>query len=235
MTEWAARRFWTEATAEPAAGGWTVALDGRPMRTPSRQPLTMPTEAMADAVAAEWQAQEDRIEPATMPVTRAVNSAIDKVAPQMAAVVAALAAYAETDLLCYRAAAPEALVARQAAAWDPLLEWSATALGARLHPVEGVMPQPQDAVALGRLADEVASHDSFALTGLHDLVMLSGSLVLALAVVRGRLTADAAWTLSRLDEEWQMTQWGRDGDAEHAAAIRREAFVAGARFVELSR
>lgn len=234
MTEWTARRFWEAAETRPEAGGWTVRLDGRPVRTPGRRPLVMPTRAMADAVAGEWSAQGERVDPTTMPVTRSVNSAIDKVVPQRDEVVAALTAYGETDLLCYRAESPDALTARQARAWDPLLEWAHQTFGARLVPVAGVMPHPQDRAALDRLSAPVDAMDEFALTGFHDLVMLSGSLVLALAVVRGRLSAAEAWELSRIDEEYQAELWGRDQEAERAAEIRRDAFLAAERFVALS-
>lgn len=232
---WAARRFWKAAEVRREGDGWTVHLDGRPVRTPARRPLALPTEAMAEAVAEEWAAQGDVIVPTSMPVTRAANAAIDKVVPQRAEVVASLAAYAETDLVCYRAESPDTLTARQAAAWDPILDWAHETFGARLVPVAGVMPQPQDPRALDRLTAEVEAMDAFTLTGFHDLVMLSGSLVLALAVHHGRLPAAEAWELSRVDEEYQAELWGRDEEADHAAAIRRDAFLAAERFVTLNR
>ena len=235
MTAWAARRFWKAAEVRPEASGWAVHLDARPVRTPAKRPLVMPTAAMAEAVALEWDAQGDVIDPMSMPVTRAVNAAIDKVASQRAEVVEALTAYGETDLLCYRAERPDALTALQAEAWDPMLDWAAREFGARLVPVAGVMPQPQDVRALARLKRQVAALDDFDLTAFHDLVMLSGSLVLGLAVHRGHLTAGDAWRLSRIDEEWQAEQWGRDEEAEEAAAIRLEAFSAAARFATLNR
>ncbi len=130
---WTAKRFWQAATAEATEGGFTVRLDGRPVKTPAKAPLVLPTLALAQAIAAEWDAQTGTVRPATMPLTRAANSAIDKVAPMRAEVIAELAGYGGTDLLCYRAEGPEALVARQAAAWDPLLDWAATALRAPLR------------------------------------------------------------------------------------------------------
>ena len=124
MSDWRPKRFWTAATVEPAPGGHTVHLDGRPVRTPGKSPLIVPTEAMARAIAAEWDAQTGIVRPETMPFTRSANSAIEKVAPQFDEVVGLLAAYGETDLLCYRAHGPAELMARQAAAWDPLLDWA---------------------------------------------------------------------------------------------------------------
>ncbi|MGR3434979.1 MAG: ATP12 family protein, partial [Shimia sp.] len=142
MSDWEAKRFWTTTATEPVPGGWQIALDGKPVRTPFKSPLVLPTPALAAMVAAEWDAQGEVIDPLSMPATRAANSAIDKVAPQRAAVAAHLAEYGETDLTCYRAEAPPALVEAQARAWDPLLDWAAERYGARLRPTTGVMYAP---------------------------------------------------------------------------------------------
>lgn len=233
MSGWAPRPFWKTVAARAEGGGWIVALDDRTVMTPVKQPMRMPTRAMADAAAEEWAAQVDKIDPSTMPVTRAANAAIDKVTRQQDEVVTALAAYGETDLLCHRAEGPEALAERQRLAWDPLLDWAAERFGARLIPSVGVMPQEQEADALNRLTAELARHDSFSLTALHDLIMLSGSLVLGLAVFHGRLSGVEAWEISRVDENWQIEQWGRDAEAEEADAVRRDAFLAAERLVVL--
>lgn len=235
MTDWAPKRFWTQAEAVQRETGFSVELDGRPVKTPYKQPLILPTHAMAKAIAAEWQAQTDLIDPTTMPATRAANSAIDKVAPQHAEVVDILASYGGNDLLCYRAAQPQALVDQQAAAWDPWLAWSAQALDAPLHVTTGVMPIDQPPPSLARLHLRVAGFDNFELTGFHDLVQLSGSLVLAFAVATGKLTADKAWPISRIDEDFQISQWGDDEEAAEVAAIKRQAFIDGATFMAMSR
>ncbi|WP_333817846.1 ATP12 family chaperone protein [Tabrizicola sp.] len=233
MSVWSARRFWTSATAVPVEGGFTVHLDARPVRTPLKAPLVLPTQALAEAVAAEWQAQEGRIDPETMPFTRTANSAIDKVAPQQDAVVAMLAAYGATDLLCYRAEGPADLVARQAEAWDPLLDWAAQALGAPLLVTTGVMHIDQPPESLGMLYRRVSLFDPFQLSAFHDLVAISGSLVLGLAVTAGRLGAEAAWTLSRIDEDWQISLWGEDEEAAEIAARKQAAFLQADRFFGL--
>lgn len=235
MSDWAPKRFWTNATTVARDGGFAVDLDGRAVKTPYKQPLIMPTQAMADRVAAEWQAQGEKIDPTTMPATRAANSAIDKVTPQYADVVAMLASYGESDLLCYRAANPDVLVAAQSQAWDPWLEWSATTLQAHLHVTTGLMPIPQPAESLDRLHAHVGQFDPFALTGFHDLVQLSGSLVLAAAVASDALTPQDAWPLSRIDEDFQISQWGDDEEAAEAAAIKQQAFYDAALFLNLSR
>lgn len=233
MSGWAAKRFWTTATAEATPEGWEVRLDGRPLRTPAKAQLLLPTRALAEAVAAEWAAQGETIAPATMPLTRAANSAIDKVAPQRAEVVAMLAAYGETDLLCHRAEAPGALVRRQAEAWDPLLAWAADAFAAPLHPVAGVMPAHQPAESLARLRAAIDALDPFRLTAFHDLVALSGSLVLGLAALRRAHPAGTLWAASRIDEDWQSALWGHDAEAAEAAETKRQGFLQAAAFLDL--
>lgn len=233
MSGWTAKQFWKEATARAVEGGFAVFLDGRGVKTPAKRALVVPTEAMARAIAAEWDAQGDKIDPATMPVTRSANAALDKVAPQFDEVAAMIADYGGTDLLCYRAEAPAELVARQAAAWDPLLDWAATELGARLAPVAGVLPRAQAPEALARLHAEVAGVDAFRMAALHDLVAITGSLVLGLAVARGRLEPDQAWALSRIDEDWQIEHWGADDEAVATAAVKQQALAHAARFWHL--
>jgi chaperone required for assembly of F1-ATPase len=233
VSGWKAKRFWQKATVEAVEGGWTVRLDARPVRTPAKAPLVLPTRALAEAVADEWEAQQGEVKPDTMPFTRAANSAIDKVAPQQAEVVAIIAAYGGSDLLCYRATGPQDLCDRQARAWDPLLDWAAERLGARLAATAGVMHVAQAPDALARLSARVEAMTPFQIAAFHDLVALSGSLVVALAVVDGRIGAEEAWALSRLDECWQIEQWGEDEEAAAAAEVRRAAFHQAARFFAL--
>lgn len=230
MSEWKTKRFWKSVQVTEAPGGFAVMLDTRELRTPLKRPLVVPTRDMATAISAEWEAQQGEVRPDTMPNTRSANAAIDKVADQFDEVAAMIAAYADSDLICYRAEAPEELVARQADAWDPLLDWAAREYGAALRPRTGVMHLPQDREALRSLSDAVHAQSLFELTALHDLVGLSGSLVLGLAVTRGRLAAGRAWELSRIDEEWQIQQWGRDDEADRQAAIKQEAFQHAFRF-----
>ncbi len=228
------KRFWKQATTTPRDGGFGVLLDKRAVNTPNKTPLILPTLKMAEAIAAEWDAQPGKIDPLTMPVTRGANSAIDKVAPQQAEVVAELSQYGGTDLLCYRAAEPVELVTIQAAKWDPILDWAATEFGTRLNVCEGVMHVVQDPTLLAKMHSEVESFDNFALAGVHDLVGISGSLILALGVTRGALSPDDAWLLSRVDEHWQAELWGADEEASAHEALKKTAFLNAARFYKLS-
>jgi chaperone required for assembly of F1-ATPase len=229
------RRFWRAANVRPEAGGFAVDLDTRALTTPAGGRLIVPTETLARAVAAEWDALDAEIDPDRLPLTRAVNAAIDRVAGQREAVIDAIAEYGGSDLLCYRAAAPAGLAARQAAAWDPWLQWGARALGAPLVVVTGVMHQRQPAPSLAALRRAVAQQDAFGLTALHEVVALSGSLILGLAVAEGALDAAAAWELSRLDEAWQIEHWGLDAEAAAAAERRREAFLRAAEMLGMLR
>lgn len=230
MSAWAPKRFWTSAEVTEAPGGFAVTLDGRQVKTPAKAPLVVPSRALAEAIAREWQAQDEKIDPATMPVTRGANAAIDKVRPQHAEVAALIADYGGTDLLCYRAEAPRELVARQSAHWDPLLDWAEAALGARLAVTQGVVPVAQPEATLAALSARVAAMDEWQLAALHDLVGLTGSLVLGLAVAEGRLTADEAWTIAQIDEAWQAEQWGADDEAAAHADRKRAALLDAERF-----
>lgn len=235
MTSGPRRRFWSEARVRPDAGRFGISLDGRPLRTPLGAALLAPTAALAGAIAAEWNALGPVIDPTLLPLTRLANSAIDRARPQHGAVVSTIAEYGATDLLCYRAEGPEALRSRQAAGWDPWLCWAAETLAAPLVTTSGVVPRSQPAASLASLRARVAGEGAFGLVSLHELVALTGSLVLGLAVRRGVLGAASAWELSRLDEIWQAEQWGLDAEAEEAAFLKSEALLHAARFGDLLR
>lgn len=235
MTGWAAKRFWAVVEVAETGRGFEIRLDGRPLRTPARAPLSVPTRALAARLAAEWQAQDERIDPASMPSTRMANTAIDRVAPRRGSVLEQLLAYGATDLLCYRAEAPEGLAARQADAWDPWLDWAAARFGARLSVTRGVLPVAQPEDSLHALRAAMAGFDAFELAALSELVSLPASLILGLAAFEGRETPEALWRAGRLDELWQIAQWGADAEAERANAIRYAAFEEAARFAEALR
>ncbi|SHG77921.1 ATP12 family chaperone protein [Cognatishimia maritima] len=219
------KRFWKDVSVSEQDAGFGVLLDGRSLKTPAKTAVIVPNAKIAEAIAAEWDAQGDQIDPLSMPVMRWANAALDKVALQHAEVADMLADYGGTDLLCYRAVSPEALVARQAEAWDPLLDWAAERYNARLVPVRGVMFQAQDAGALERLRQEVHAFSNFELAAFHDLVSLSGSLILGFAAVEDLKPVTELWNCSRLDELWQEEQWGRDEEAHALAETKKSAFV----------
>lgn len=225
MSDWKAKRFWKEAVVEEAAHGFEVKLDGRSVKTPAKRALILPTRAMAEVIAAEWDAQEGEIKPHLMPATKTANAAIDKVSVQHSEVADMLAAYGDCDLLCYRAEAPEELVARQASQWNPMLDWGQEVLGVQLALRKGVMHQPQDASVLEVLSNQTHALSAFELAAFHDLVSLTGSLVLGFAAARQARPAEALWDVSRLDETWQAEQWGSDDEAEEMALIKKASFL----------
>lgn len=234
MSDWAPRRFWTQSDVVETEQGFTVHLDGRTVRTPGKMPLDLPTRVLATGIAAEWAAQGERVDPGTMPLTRAANSAIDKVRPQIAEVIDILSEYGDTDVTCYRADSPEGLVLRQAAAWDPLLDWAAERFAARLIPVQGVMYQGQNPENVARLRAPLMNMSEFQLAGFHDLVTLSGSLVIALAAIHEHSDLEALWSASRIDETWQIEAWGPDDEAQALAETKHDAFLQGFEFYRLS-
>jgi chaperone required for assembly of F1-ATPase len=218
-------RFYKDVTTPAGEGGFTVALDGRVARSPAGQPLSLPTLALAEAVAAEWSAQGATIDRHGMIMTRLAFTAIDRTPQAREAMAAEAAAYAAADVLCYRAEHPQALVAREAAEWDPWLDWAASELDVRLQAVHGVGHRPQPPEALAGVNALAAGLDDMALTGLLHAAGLYGSAVLAFAVQRGALGGEAAFEISRLDERFQVERWGLDADAaarvaHHAADAR---------------
>lgn len=235
MSGWTQKRFWKEALAVPAGDGFAVQLDGRPLKTPAKAPLRVPGRTLAQAIADEWNAQENVVDPLSMPFTRSANSAIDKVTPQHTEVATLVAEYGASDLLCYRAAFPEGLVARQSALWDPLLHWADKTLGAPLLTTAGIRHQPQPESSLARLQARVFAQDPFALTALHDLVALSGSLIIGFAALEGYDDAAALWRASRVDEDWQTEQWGHDDDAAATAERKAQDFAHALRFYHASK
>jgi chaperone required for assembly of F1-ATPase len=229
------KRFWKEAAAVPSEGGYGVTLDGRPVRTPARALLTLPNAALANAVAGEWGDAGETVDPRAMPLTGLANAAIDRIAPDPQAFAAGLARYAASDLLCYRAESPSALVARESACWDPLLQWARRRYDVDFAVTSGVAPVDQSPDTLARLGQAVAVLAPFELAALSPLVTVGSSLVAALALFEEASDTDTIWAAISLDESWQLETWGSDAEAEKALAAREADFRAGARLLSLLR
>jgi chaperone required for assembly of F1-ATPase len=228
------KRFYANVSVgEAPAGGYQVLLDGKPVRTPRKLPLTVPTKRLAEAIADEWSAQTERIDPSSMPLSKLAITAIDGVAGTMREVAADIVRFAGSDLLCYRAEAPAALVELQTAAWDPVLRWIETETGAHFLLAEGVMPVTQNRYSLERVADLVAPFDAMQLAALHVMTTLTGSAFLALAVAKDELSAAKAWDAAHVDEDWQIERWGVDVEAAERRARRQAEMLAASRFLEL--
>jgi chaperone required for assembly of F1-ATPase len=227
----ALRRFYKRADFVAAdGGGFALRLDGRGARTPGKRPLVAPTRAVAELIAAEWATQGETIEPLSMPATRLANSAIDGVADALAATRAEIANYAAADLVCYRAEAPQALVALQAAAYDPVLAWARDRLDAHFMATVGIAHVAQPEAALAAVREAVEAYvDPFAVAALHVMTSLAGSLLLALMTAEGALSPETAWRAAHVDEDFQIGRWGEDDEAKVRRAVRRRDFAAAAK------
>ncbi|MDR3517326.1 MAG: ATP12 family protein [Azospirillaceae bacterium] len=226
------KRVYSRVSVAAVAGGWQVHLDAKPLRTPVRLPLIVPR-ALAEGIAAEWSAQGVDIKPASMPLTQLASTAIDRVGPLRSAMVAAVAGYAETDLVCYRADRPPALVERQAATWQPLLDWLAARYDVVLSVHVGLMPRPQPPSALATLQRCVAGLDDLTLSGLQNATASCGSLVVALALLERRLDAEQAYHAAHVDELYQVEQWGEDAEAAARRAAVRADIIATRHYLDL--
>jgi chaperone required for assembly of F1-ATPase len=203
------RRFYEAVAVRDDPTGFAIELDGRPIRTPARRMLAAPRRTLAEALAAEWRAQTAFINPAEMPMTRLANTIIDGVAAAQDEVAGEIVKYLGSDLVCYRAATPEGLVARQSRHWDPILAWANAALGAEFATVQGIthVRQPDNAIAR---ASAAIPHDAWRLGAVHVVTTLTGSALIALALASGAIALDAAWAAAHVDEDWNMEFWGRD-------------------------
>lgn len=228
------KRFYKQAAVGIEDGqGWSVRLDGRPIRTPDRQVLAVPTRPLAAAIADEWNAQGETLAPHDMHMTRTANAAIDRVVPNRTLIEDDLVGFGETDMLCYRVAVPADLAARQHRCWQPLLDWATRRHDSALSVTTGILPQPQPAGALAALRAALVSVDAFGLAGLHGVAAATHSLVLALAVLDGEITAEAACDAALLDETHQTEHWGSDAEAADRRSALRTEITAAARFLRL--
>ncbi|PWC86686.1 ATPase [Azospirillum sp. TSH100] len=229
------KRFYKAAGVGEAEGGFRVELDGRPVRSPAKAPLVFPSRPLAQGVADEWDAQGDQIDAHSMPLMQLSSTAVDLIPAKRPDIVHAISAYAGTDLLCYRAEHPQPLVERQAQVWQPLLDWAALTYDAPLHVCAGLMPKPQPEEALAALRRVVERTDDWTLSALQTATGVCGSIIVALALLEGRLSAEEAFEVSQLDETYQIEQWGEDAEATKRRANVRAEIVACRRFVDLLR
>jgi chaperone required for assembly of F1-ATPase len=221
------KRFYVKAGVVDAPDGFAITLDDKPIRTRSGRPMVAPSREIAHAIVAEWDAQQEIIDPLTMPLTRFANTVVDAVVDRVEAVADDVAKYFGSDLLFYRAGHPEALVAREAAHWDPIVFWAADALGAHFILAEGIVHvrQPDSAIAAARAA---LPSDPWSIAALHVVTTLTGSALLGLALMRGVIDQDQVWTAAHVDEDWNAEKWGVDDEVAARRAARLVDFRAAA-------
>ena len=226
-------RFYEKATVAEGPAPFAILLDGKPIRTPARRPLAAPSPALAEALAAEWNAQQDVVDPIAMPLTRLANSIIDGVEQMPLPVAQEIAQYLGSDLLFYRAEGPQGLVERQTRQWDPILTWARDVLGARFVLAAGVMfvDQPPEAIAA---AEAAIPTDPWRLGAVSSITSLTGSALLAFAMLRGRLSVEEAWAAAHVDEDWNMEFWGRDQRALERRTYRYAEMLAAADVLRLA-
>lgn len=229
------KRFYQDVTIEEGPEGYAILLDARPVKTPARKDLVIPNKALAKQVEAEWEAQTGKVNPASMPMTKRVNTALDRVQDREQEVVEEIVSFAGSDLLCYRADHPEALVAKQKEHWDPVLGWVRETCNAQFEVQTGIVPVSQPEKSLERIVKAIGVFDHFVLTPIHTVTTLTGSALLALALVERHLDPEAVWSAAHVDEDWQISQWGEDAEAKARRAMRRAEFDADVRFLELLR
>ncbi|MDE2230163.1 MAG: ATPase [Alphaproteobacteria bacterium] len=228
------KRFFKTATAGEVTDGYAVLLDGKPVRTPAKAPLVVRTKKLAEAIAAEWQAQGEKINPATLPLTRLAGTAIDLIAERRPQIVSEIAKYAATDLVCYRAEEPSELAVRQHRAWQKHLDWASSRY-APLAVTAGIAPLTQPPVALDAYRRAVAAYDDMTLAALHLATAALGSLVLALALIEGRIDSEEAFAAAELDQSFQIERWGEDAEAMARRAVIRDDITLAAHFAALHR
>jgi chaperone required for assembly of F1-ATPase len=209
------KRFYKEVTTSGTPDGFSIRLDGRPVKTPGKRALEVPTATAADMLAREWDAQVAEINPVKMPLTRLVNTAIDGIEAEIDAVFDDIVKFAGTDLLCYRAESPDSLVAHQARLWDPVVYWAADELSARFILAQGIIYREQPSEAIAAYAGTLEKHrTALKLACLHTITTLTGSALLSLAFAEGKLTAEETWQAAHADEDWNIQRWGADAEAE---------------------
>ncbi|HEX7966641.1 MAG TPA: ATP12 family protein [Stellaceae bacterium] len=229
------KRFYKTTAVVPADQGYGVALDDKPLRTPAKAPLAVPSRALAQAIAEEWRGQGEDIEIDRLPLTRLASTAIDLVTPRRAEVTAEAARYAGTDLVCYRAAHPPELAARQHATWQPLVDWATLRYDAPLEVTAGVVPITQPPTSLRAFTAAVAAYPPLELAALHLATAAAGSLVVALALIEGRLDVEGAFAAAQLDESFEIELWGEDPEQTRRRAALKDDMALARRFVDLLR
>ena len=234
MSEWKQKRFWNNVHVVSSEVGYFIKLDNKILRTPAKKQMMLPTEVLAKKVASEWDEQVEEIDPTTMPFTKSANVALDKVSEQFEEVSSLLGEYGETDLLYYRADSPPELQKRQKTGWDPIVKWAENTFKVHINSGTGIVYIPQNEKLFLETRRKINNLSIFELTAFYDMVSITGSLILGLAIINRRLSAEEAYQLSRIDEQWQLEQWGEDEEAQVASNLKNIAILHSEEFFALS-
>ena len=226
------KKFYKKASVKGKKAPFSIALDGMVMKTPLKATLEIPSRALAKAIAGEWNAQEEFVEPNLMYLTKYANTAIDRVETRKDNIVDEIVAFASSDMVCYRANTPQGLVDMQASAWDRVLEWASERHGLNFICVAGIVYASQPEATLVTAHGVLSAHDAYMLTAIHNLTTLTGSALLAMAVVEGAITDDEGWSAAHVDEDWNISQWGDDDEAIQRRTFRKTDMMAAVHLLE---
>ncbi|MDF3022818.1 MAG: ATPase [Alphaproteobacteria bacterium] len=230
------KRFYKIAEAGTAPGGYVIRLDGKPVKSVMQHSLIFTSKDLADAIAAEWQAQEKEIIPNSMPLMQLANTMTDKSSgPDRQAMNVELLKYGASDLICYFAATPADLVARQEAVWLPLLKWLADTHGIVFERVDGIRYHNQPPESLEKLNTLLTTMNAPDFTAAQAATALTGSVIIALALADGYLDAEVAHAAACVDEIYQLEKWGEDALARKRLDNIRLELHAIAKFRDLIR
>lgn len=229
----AAKRFWETTSVTMTDDGWVITLDGRAIKTPAGQTVALSSQKLAEKVGEEWKAQEDKINPVTMPYFRYVVTAIDRVTPQRSDIISQLVRFSANDMLCYRDPVQLELAAEQHRRWNPMLEWAASQHGIKLETGAGVMPIKQADDTLKTAEGLLTDKDDFRLAGLYNLISLSGSFIIGVAIEQGRVAAEEGFDLAFLDELWQAQKWGSDTEADDRRKMIKQNMIEASAYLSL--
>jgi chaperone required for assembly of F1-ATPase len=229
------KRFYEHVTVVAEGEGFGVRLDDKPLRTPAKAALVLPSRALAEAIAAEWRGQGVTVKVTDLPLTRVASTGLDLVAARRGDIVAEVARYAGTDLVCYRADFPPELARRQHATWQPLVDWAMLRYDARLEVTAGIVPVAQSPATLHAFTAAVESYGNLELAAVHLATCAAGSLVVALALLEGRLDVEGAFAAAQLDESFEIEQWGEDVEQTQRRAALKDDMALARQFIDLLR
>ena len=208
------KRFYKDVSVCEKEDHFAVLLDGKTIKTPEKKLCVMPTEVMANKIAEEWREQGEDINPGSMPITKLMNTAIDRVGGRRTELIEELVEYAGTDQLCYRADHPPELIEQQNSCWDPLLKKITVAHGVELKTTCGVVFVQQPKEQMDKIRNYLAAIGDFPLMAFYMMTTVTGSVTIGINLFEGHITADEAWNAGQLDENFQISQWGTDAEAE---------------------
>ncbi|KAM7512545.1 hypothetical protein LguiB_011420 [Lonicera macranthoides] len=237
------KRFYKQVTTREAddGNGWTVMLDYRTLKTPSKRPLKCPTITLAKAIAAEWDYQEiDGIRPFTMPLMKLACTALERVPLTRPKIIEHLLKKFHQDLVFCRAPGDDDLtigvLERQMEKIDPLLEWVESEFGFTPAVYSSFFGGKQEDGLVNAIESVLKKTDDCELAAIDAMAAAAHSLVISIAVFRGRLEIEEAIELVRLEEDLQVDRWGLvEGGHDVDIADLRVQMASAAVFLGLSR